>query len=107
MDIMLVNVSERNREIGVRKAVGATNRQILMQFFTEGLVLTLGGGIIGILLALLINALIRIYSVWEPIIDIWVILLALGFSILVGVIFSTIPALKAARKNPIDALRGD
>jgi putative ABC transport system permease protein len=107
MDIMLVNVSERNREIGVRKAVGATNRQILMQFFTEGLVLTIGGGIIGILLSLAINGLIRIYSSWEPIINIWVVIIAVGFSILIGVIFSTIPALKAAGKNPIDALRGD
>jgi putative ABC transport system permease protein len=104
---MLVNVSERNREIGVRKAVGATNRQILMQFFTEGLVLTIGGGIIGILLSLAINGLIRIYSSWEPIINIWVVIIAVGFSILIGVIFSTIPALKAAGKNPIDALRGD
>jgi putative ABC transport system permease protein len=107
MDIMLVNVTERNREIGVRKAVGATNRQIMMQFFTEGLVLTIGGGIIGILLSLAINALIRIYSSWEPIISIWVIAIAVGFSIIVGIIFSTIPALKAARKDPIDALRGD
>jgi putative ABC transport system permease protein len=107
MDIMLVNVSERNREIGIRKAVGATNRQILMQFLTEGLVLTIGGGIIGILLSLLINALIRIYSFWEPVINIWVLAIAVSFSILVGLIFSTIPALQAARKNPIDALRGD
>jgi putative ABC transport system permease protein len=89
------------------KKVDKTIGQIMMQFFTEGLVLTIGGGIIGILLSLAINALIRIYSSWEPIISIWVIAIAVGFSILVGIIFSTIPALKAARKDPIDALRGD
>lgn len=107
MDIMLVSVSERNREIGIRKAIGATNRQIMNQFLTEGLVLTIGGGLIGLGLAWIFNFLIRIYTTWEPMISLPVALLAIGFSIVVGVIFSTIPALKAARKDPINALRGD
>lgn len=107
MDIMLVSVSERNREIGIRKAIGATNRQIMGQFLTEGLVLTIGGGLIGLGLAWIINLLIRIYTSWEPVISTPVVGLAIGFSIIVGVIFSTIPALKAARKDPINALRGD
>jgi putative ABC transport system permease protein len=107
MDIMLVSVSERNREIGIRKAIGATNRQIMSQFLTEGLVLTIGGGLIGLGLAWIFNFLIRIYTTWEPVISLPVALLAIGFSVVVGVIFSTIPALKAARKDPINALRGD
>jgi putative ABC transport system permease protein len=107
MDVMLVSISERTREIGIRKAVGATNRQILAQFLTEGLALTLGGGIIGIGISLLINQLLRIYTSWKPIINIWVVVLAVGVSITVGLIFSIAPALKAARKDPITALRGD
>jgi putative ABC transport system permease protein len=103
----LVSISERTREIGIRKAVGATNRQILAQFLTEGLALTLGGGIIGIGISLLINQLLRIYTSWKPIINIWVVVLAVGVSITVGLIFSIAPALKAARKDPITALRGD
>jgi len=107
MDIMLVSVSERNREIGIRKAVGATNRQILSQFLTEGLALTIGGGIIGILLSFAINGLLRLYTSWQPIIDVWVVVLAAGVSIAVGIIFSIAPAFKASRKDPINALRGD
>lgn len=107
MDIMLVSVSERMREIGIRKAVGATNRQILMQFLTEGLALTIGGGVIGIGISLLINQLLRLYTSWKPIISISVLILAVGVSIVVGIIFSIAPALKAARKDPITALRGD
>lgn len=107
MDVMLVSISERTREIGIRKAVGATNRQILAQFLTEGLALTLGGGIIGIGISFLINQLLRIYTSWKPIINVWVVVLAVGVSITVGLIFSIAPALKAARKDPITALRGD
>jgi len=107
MDIMLVSVSERMREIGIRKAVGATNRQILMQFLTEGLALTIGGGVIGIGISVLINQLLRLYTSWKPIISVWVLVLAVGVSVAVGLIFSIAPALKAARKDPITALRGD
>lgn len=107
MDIMLVSVSERTREIGIRKAIGATNRQILSQFLTEGLVLSLTGGVLGILLALLINALLRLYTSFEPVINLPVLVLAAGVSIAIGVIFSSAPAIKASRKPPIDALRGE
>ena len=105
MDIMLVSVSERTREIGIRKAVGATNRQILTQFLIEGCVLTIGGGIIGIIISLLINVGLRVYTNWQPVVSPLVMLLAVGVTAIVGIVFSATPALKAARKDPIDALR--
>jgi len=107
MNIMLVSVSERTREIGIRKAIGATNRQILRQFLTEGLVLTIGGGLIGVVVSLIINVLLRLYTGWKPVISVPVMLLAVAVSVVAGVLFSLIPALKAARKDPIAALRGE
>lgn len=107
MDIMLVSVSERTREIGVRKAVGATNRQILSQFLVEGLALSLGGGLIGILASLIIYLGLRIYTNLQPVITWPVVVLAVTISVAVGIIFSVAPALKAARKDPITALRGE
>jgi ABC-type antimicrobial peptide transport system permease subunit len=107
MDVMLVSVSERTREIGIRKAIGATNPQILNQFLVEGLVLTVGGGIIGILVSLAINGLLRLYTSWHPVINIPVLILAVILLTAVGLLFSIAPALKAARKDPIAALRGD
>jgi putative ABC transport system permease protein len=107
MNIMLVSVSERTREIGIRKAIGATNRQILNQFLVEGLVLTIGGGFIGIIASLIINLLLRLYSSWHPVVSIPILGLAVGVSIAAGLIFSIAPALKAARKDPITALRGE
>lgn len=107
MDIMLVSVSERTREIGVRKALGATNRQILNQFLTEGLALTVTGGLIGVGLSLLIYAGLRVYTHIQPVISVPTLLLAVGVSVGIGLLFSIAPALKAARKNPIDALRGE
>lgn len=107
MGIMLVSVSERMREIGIRKAVGATNRQILNQFLVEGLALSIGGGLIGIAIALLINLALRLYTNLEPVVSIPVVLLAVSVSLAIGVIFSVIPALKAARKPPIEALRNE
>jgi len=107
MDIMLVSVSERTREIGVRKALGATNRQILNQFMVEGLALTVCGGLIGVVLSLLINVALRVYTHWQPAIS-WPLLgLAVVVSVVVGIVFSAAPALKAARKDPINALRGE
>jgi ABC-type antimicrobial peptide transport system permease subunit len=105
MSIMLVSVSERTREIGIRKAVGANNRQILNQFLAEGMALSIGGGIIGIVIALAVNGLLRVYTNLEPVINLQVLVLAAAVSVAVGVIFGVAPAIKAARKNPIDALR--
>jgi putative ABC transport system permease protein len=107
MDIMWVSVSERTREIGIRKAIGATNKQILNQFLVEGSLLSIVGGIIGIITSLIINGLLRLYTGLHPAITIPIMILAVAISIGVGIVFSVAPALKAARKNPIDALRGE
>lgn len=106
MDIMLVSVSERTREIGIRKAIGATNRQIRNQFLTEGIVLTLTGGLIGIVASLVIDEGLKLYTNWRPLLNWPILISAVGLSIVVGTIFSVAPAVKAARKDPIDALRG-
>ncbi|MGH7156615.1 MAG: ABC transporter permease [Candidatus Saccharimonadales bacterium] len=93
--------------MGIRKAIGATNRQILNQFLVEGLALSIGGGLIGIVVSLLINLLLRLYSSWQPVISIPILVAAVLVSIAAGVIFSIAPALKAARKDPITALRAE
>lgn len=105
MNIMLVSVSERTREIGIRKAVGATSYIILLQFLIEAILLTLGGGIIAVILY---TIGIKIAGVFSPIplnLDFSVLILSLSFSILVGIIFGVIPAYHASRKDPIQALR--
>jgi ABC-type antimicrobial peptide transport system permease subunit len=105
MNIMLVSVSERTHEIGVRKALGATNGQILSQFLVESTAISLFGGILGILVSLLASFLIRITTSIRPSLSLSTILVAVGMATLVGVIFGMTPAIKAARKDPIDALR--
>src|SRR6185437_6322582 len=107
MDVMLVSVTERMHEIGIRKALGATNRQILSQFLIESTVLSLTGGLIGILISLLIDYLLRIFTTLTPEISWQAVVVATVVSFLVGITFGSIPALKAARKDPIDALRND
>ena len=105
VNIMFVAVTERTREIGIRKAVGATNRQILGQFLIEATVLSFVGGIIGVILSFVIAVLIRLFSDMQPVISWQVVLLASGVALLVGIIFGITPAIKAARKDPIEALR--
>lgn len=105
MNVMLVAVTERTREIGLRKAVGATNRQILSQFMIESTVLSVWGAIIGVALAGLINLGIRIFTNLQPIISWEVVVFACAVSVLTGVLFGLAPAVKASRKDPIEALR--
>jgi len=105
MNVMLVSVSERMHEIGIRKAIGATNRQILNQFLVESTVLSVIGGVVGILLAVLVDITLRLTTDIQPIINWQIVVLASGVSLLVGVVFGTVPAVKAARRDPIDALR--
>ena len=106
MNIMLVSVTERTREIGLRKSVGGRRRDILFQFLTEAAVLSSLGGLIGIALAYAICYVASLHPDMIPIrVPAWVILMALGFSATVGLIFGLIPAFKAAILHPIDALR--
>ena len=105
MNIMLVSVTERTREIGIRKSVGATNRQIVGQFLTEAIVLSVVGGLLGVLLAVIANFLIRIFTNLQPVITVPVMVIAVIVTMVVGVLFGLTPAVKAARKDPITALR--
>jgi putative ABC transport system permease protein len=107
MNVMSVSVVERLHEIGIRKAIGATNRQILSQFLIEATALSLMGGIIGIAVAAAIDGLLRLFTNLRPILSWQIIVLATGVSLAVGIIFGSFPALKAARKDPIEALRSE
>lgn len=105
MNVMLVSVSERTREIGIRKAIGATNGQIRSQFLIEAAVLSVWGVLAGIVISVLVNFLLRIVTDLQPIITWQPVVLAAGISLSVGIIFGVIPAIQAARKDPIDSLR--
>ncbi|MFZ5597932.1 MAG: ABC transporter permease [Bacillota bacterium] len=105
MNIMLVSVTERTREIGIRMAVGATGKAILTQFLVEAVVLSLLGGFIGILLGMAGSKLISMLVGWPAAITLWSVLLSVGFSAAVGIFFGFYPARKAAGLDPIVALR--
>jgi len=105
MNIMLVSVTERTREIGIRKAIGARKRDILQQFLVESTVLCILGGTIGILLSFIGVWLVSAFSEVSAIISIGSIVLAVTFSITIGVFFGMLPAWKAAKLKPSDALR--
>jgi ABC-type antimicrobial peptide transport system permease subunit len=107
MNITLVSVTERLHEIGIRKAVGATNRQILNEFIAEAVVLSVSGAIIGIVVSLIINLLLRIFTDIAPVVQWQALVIATAVSMLIGILFGSIPALQAARKDPISALRGE
>ena len=103
MNIMLVSVTERTREIGLRKAVGAKPKDIRNQFLIEAITLSGLGGIIGIILGVVISFIIgRFFTTTVPW---WSVILSFGFSTLVGVIFGVAPAIRASRLDPIEALR--
>lgn len=107
MDVMLVSVAERMHEIGLRKALGATNHQILGQFLIEASVLSVAGGLIGIIISLFIDFLLRIFTSFTPVIPWQIVVIATFISLCVGILFGSAPAFKAARKDPIDALRNE
>ncbi len=105
MNIMLVSVTERTREIGLRMAVGARGRDILAQFLIESVTLSLVGGAIGVALGVLATWAVERATGWSAVMEPWSVLLAVGFSGLVGVFFGYYPARRAARLQPIVALR--
>ena len=105
MNIMLVSVTERTREIGIRMSIGARGRDILTQFLIEALVLSLLGGIVGIIFGTVGSSVISSIAKWPTIITAFSIVLSFGFSICIGIFFGFYPARKAALLNPIDALR--
>ena len=105
MNIMLVSVTERTREIGIRMSIGARSRDILTQFLIEALVLSLLGGIIGIIFGVVGSSVISSIAKWPTIVTAFSIILSFGFSIAIGIFFGFYPARKAALLNPIDALR--
>lgn len=107
MNVMLVSVAERMHEIGIRKAIGATNSQILRQFVIEAATLSIAGGLVGVLVAFVVEIILRLVTSLTPTITWPVVVLACAVSIGIGVLFGTIPALKAARKDPISALRNE
>jgi len=105
MNIMLVSVRERTREIGIRKAIGARGSDILLQFMVEALVLSLLGGLIGIILGVAASAVIAALAGWGFSFSPITVVVAVGFSLVVGVVFGVWPARQAARLDPITALR--
>ena len=105
MNIMLANVRARIREIGIRKALGATSREIRLQFLTEAVMISLAGGIAGTLIGLMLPLSIRLFTDYSIPVPAWSILVALGVSLGVGVIFGTVPATRAAQMDPVESLK--
>ncbi|MBO7610945.1 MAG: ABC transporter permease [Elusimicrobia bacterium] len=107
MNIMLVSVSERTREIGLRKAIGATKIAVLLQFLIESSVLSLLGGILGVSLGVAVSVIVSKVAGWATFISSFSVMLSVGFSALVGIVFGLWPAKKASELSPIEALRHD
>lgn len=105
MNIMLVSVSERTKEIGLKKALGARRKRILLQFLTEASVLTSIGGILGVIVGIIMSQVISKVSMTPVAISPLATIIAVAFSTVIGIIFGIIPAMKASKLNPIDALR--
>jgi putative ABC transport system permease protein len=105
MNIMLANVLERTREIGVRRAIGARRRDIKLQFLIEAITISALGGLLGIVLGFVIAKLVVYFAGWSTIITPWSVALAFGVSTAVGILFGSYPAVQASRLSPIEALR--
>ena len=105
MNIMLSTVSSRIREIGIRKALGATNREIRYQFLSEAMLISLVGGMIGIVIGLAIPFSVRFFTDYHVPISGVSAIIAIAVSTLVGIIFGTVPATRAAQLDPVESLR--
>ena len=102
---MLATVTERTREIGIRRALGAKKIDVILQFLVETVILSLGGGVIGVLGGVIVPELISAFTNLETIITPWSLFLAFGVSAFIGVVFGIYPAMRAASLDPIEALR--
>jgi putative ABC transport system permease protein len=105
MNIMLATISDRTREIGIRRAVGASQYHIAKQFLIEALILTLSGACLGLVAGIALSHLIGLFAGWTVIVTSWSIFLALGMAIIVGIASGLYPAIKASTLDPITALR--
>ncbi|MBR2219886.1 MAG: FtsX-like permease family protein, partial [Phascolarctobacterium sp.] len=105
MNIMLVSVTERTREIGIRKALGATYNNILLQFLIEAMVIGIVGGFLGVVVGIGASYGLSYFAGWKTVIAWWAIVVAVVFSVGIGLFFGIYPARKAALLDPIDALR--
>jgi putative ABC transport system permease protein len=105
MNIMLANVRSRIREIGIRKALGATRREIKLQFLAEALIISLTGGVVGTIVGMAVPLSIRFFSGYDLPISPWSVIIALTAATVVGVVFGTVPATRAAQMDPVDALK--
>jgi putative ABC transport system permease protein len=105
MNIMLANVRSRIREIGIRKALGATYREVKLQFLAEALIISLTGGVVGTVVGLAVPLSIRLFTDYQLPISIWSVIVALTAATVVGVVFGTVPATRAAQMDPVDALK--
>jgi ABC-type antimicrobial peptide transport system permease subunit len=105
MNIMLASVTERTKEIGIRRALGATERDILIQFLNETVLVSATGGMIGVILGAIMAKAINLFAGWDTVISLFSVVISFGISALVGVVFGIYPARQAAKMNPIAALR--
>jgi putative ABC transport system permease protein len=105
MNIMLANVRSRIREIGIRKALGATYREIKLQFLAEAVIISLAGGLVGVLVGLMVPLSIRIFTAYALPVSGLSIVIALASAVIVGVVFGTVPATRAAQMDPVEALK--
>ena len=107
MNIMLASVMERIREIGVRRATGATQKDIIFQFLAESTFISISGGLLGVLLGVIMAKVITLTTGILTIVSFWSILLSFGVAAAVGIIFGYLPAKKAALQDPVESLRHD
>jgi putative ABC transport system permease protein len=105
MNIMLANILERTREIGVRRAVGARRRDIWKQFLTEALTISCLGGLSGILFGYVASRIVALYAEWSTVVTTGSVAMSFGVSAAVGLIFGLYPAVRASRLDPVEALR--
>jgi putative ABC transport system permease protein len=105
MNIMLANVRSRIREIGIRKALGATYREVKLQFLAEAVIISLVGGVVGTFVGLAVPLSIHLFTDYALPVSAWSVAIALTAATLVGVIFGTVPATRAAQMDPVEALK--